>query len=84
MEKFIATLFLVCAVGLGITSLATSHWQEIKGTPMPVHYGLFQTCTSFLPGLSVVLCANNLEGWKGLKTYGIEKIWTHIGIAIQF
>ena len=72
MEKFIATLFVICAVGLGVAALATSHWQEVKNSP-GIHYGLFQTCSKF-PGQVLVLCANNLEGKL------IKDIWRHIGI----
>lgn len=60
MEKFIASLFMLAAVGLGVAALATTHWQEMMGKK--VHYGLFQSCSSIIPGQKLTLCASNLEG----------------------
>ena len=75
MEKFIATLFMLCAVGLGIASLATTHWQDIDTKGVHAHYGLFQSCKSLDLSMigfgEMVLCANNLE-FKLL-----EEIWKH-------
>ena len=77
MEKFVATLFALCAVGLGIASLATTHWQDLKGKH--AHYGLFQSCLSMSTGFfkgKLVLCANNLDNTGKLL---LGDIWKHNG-----